>query len=131
MSYPSDLTLEQFALIESLIPPKKVTKPPTHSRFNLFNAILYCLVSGCQWRMLPNDLPPWKTVYHYFNLWSEEEVFDEMLKKSLNKIEYNKAKRNIQLYSLQTLKVPKIQTSKQKKIQGLMEVKRLKESKKV
>jgi transposase len=115
MSYPLDLTLEQFALIEPLFPTKKLTKPPTHTRFTLFNSILYALVSGCQWRMLPNDLPPWKTVYHYFNLWSEEEVFDEMLKKSLNKIEYNKAKRNIQLYSLQTHKVPKTQTSKQKK----------------
>jgi transposase len=131
MSYPSDITIEQFALIEVLIPTKKVTKPPTHTRFNLFNAILYCLVSGCQWRMLPNDLRPWKTVYHYFNLWSEEEVFDEMLKKSLKISDYNKAKRNIQLYSLQILKVPKIQTFKQKKIQGLTVVKRSKELKKV
>jgi transposase len=131
MSYPSDITLEQFALIEVLIPTKKLTKPPTHTRFNLFNAILYCLVSGCQWRMLPNDLPPWKTVYHYFNLWSEEEVFDEMLKKSLKTSDYNKAKRNIQLYSLQTRKVPKIQISKQKKIQGLTVVKKSKELKKV
>jgi transposase len=131
MSYPSDLTLEQFALIEPLFPPKKLTKPPTHSHFTLFNAILYALVSGCQWRMLPNDLPPWKTVYHYFNLWSEEEVFDEMLKKSLNKIEYNKVKKNILLYFSPIHKVPKTQTFKQKKIQGLTVVKRSKELKKV
>jgi transposase len=130
MSYPSDLTLEQFALIEHLFPVKKVTKPPTHTRFELFNAILYALVSGCQWRMLPNDLPKWKTVHHYFLTWSEDEVFDEMLKKSLKTSDYNKAKRNIQLYSLQTHKVPKIQTFKQKVIQDLMEVKRSKESKK-
>jgi transposase len=131
MSYPSDLTLEQFALIEPLFPPKKLTKPPIHTRFNLFNAILYCLVSGCQWRMLPNDLPPWKTVYHYFNLWSEEEVFDEMLKKSLKTSDYNKAKKNIQLYFSPIHKVPKTQTFKQKKIQDLMVVKKSKESKKV
>jgi transposase len=131
MSYPSDLTLEQFALIEPLFPHKKLTKPPTHSHFDLFNAILYLLITGCQWRMLPNDLPPWKTVYNYYNTWSEDEVFDEMLKKSLNKIEYSKVKKNIQLYFSQIPKAPKTQISKVKKIQVLTAAKRLRESKKV
>lgn len=126
MSYPSDLTLEQFALIEPLFPIKKVTRPPIHSRFDIFNGILYLLITGCQWRMLPNDLPPWKTVHHYFLTWSEEEVFDEMLKKSLKTSDYNKAKKNIQLYFSPTPKVPKTQMSRLKKIQGLMAVKRSK-----
>lgn len=76
--------------------------------------------------MLPNDLPPWKTVHHYFLTWSEEEVFDEMLKKSLKTSDYNKAKKNIQLYFSPTPKVPKTQMSRLKKIQGLMAVKRSK-----
>jgi transposase len=130
MSYPSDLTLEQFALIEHLFPVKKVTRPRKHSYFELFNAIVYLLITGCQWRMLPNDLPPWKTVHHYFLTWSENEVFNEMLKKSLKISDYNKAKTNIQLYFSPTRKVPRIQISKQKIIQDLMEVKRSKESKK-
>lgn len=114
MSYPSDLTLEQFSLIEELFPKKKSTRPRKHTYFDIFNAILYLLITGCQWRMLPNDLPPWKTIHHYFLTWSKNEVFDEMLKKSLNKIDYSKAKTNIQLYSLQTHKVQKIQISKKK-----------------
>ena len=85
MSYPTDLTQEQFNLIVELLPKKKLTKPRIHSLYDLFNAILYVLVSGCQWRLLPNDLPPWKTVHHYFLTWSEDEVFDEILKKSLVK----------------------------------------------
>ena len=105
MSYPTDLTQEQFNLIVELLPKKKLTKPRIHSLYDLFNAILYVLVSGCQWRLLPNDLPPWKTVHHYFLTWSEDEVFDEILKKSLKIGDHNKAKTNIQLYSLQTLKV--------------------------
>jgi Putative transposase of IS4/5 family (DUF4096) len=131
MSYPTDLTLEQFTLIEPLFPVKKITKPRKHSYFDLFNAILYLLITGCQWRMLPNDLPPWKTVHHYFLTWSEDEVFDEMLKKSLKISDYNKAKKNIQLYFSPTPKVLKTQIFKKKILQYLMEVKRSKESKKV
>jgi hypothetical protein len=130
MSYPTDLTLEQFALIEPLFPVKKITKPRKHSYFDLFNAILYLLITGCQWRMLPNDLPPWKTVHHYFLTWSEDKVFDEMLKKSLKISDYNKAKKNILLYFSPIPKVLKIQIFKKKILQDLMEVKRSKESKK-
>jgi Putative transposase of IS4/5 family (DUF4096) len=109
MSFPIDLTLEQFALIEPLFPFRKKTKPRKHNYFNLFNAILYLLMTGCQWKMLPDDLPPWKTVHHYFLTWSEDEVFDEMLKKSLEISDYNKANKNIQLYYLPIPKVQKIQ----------------------
>jgi transposase len=131
MSYQSDLTIEQFALIESFIPIKKATRPRKHSYFDLFNAILYLLITGCQWRMLPNDLPPWKTVYHYFSNWSEDGVLDDMLKKSLKTSDYNKAKTNIQLYFSPIHKAPRISTFKKKILQDLMEGKKLRESRKV
>jgi transposase len=108
MSYPSDLTLEQFSLFEDLLPKKKMTKPRKHSYFELFNAILYVLITGCQWRMLPNDLPNWKTVHHYFLTWSKLETFDEILKKSLKNGDYNKVRINIQLYYSPIHKVQKI-----------------------
>lgn len=80
--------------------------------------------------MLPKDLPPWKTVHHYFLTWSKEEIFDEILKKNLKIGDYNKVKMNIQLYYSQTPKVPKTRTHQDKKIQASMVVKKSKESKK-
>jgi transposase len=41
-------------------------RPRTHSRREIVNAILYIVTAGCVWRLLPHDLPPWKTVYDYF-----------------------------------------------------------------
>jgi hypothetical protein len=70
-----------------------------------------------------------KLIHHYFRTWSEDEVFDEILKKSLKTSDYNKVKRNIQLYYSPMHKVPRTQISKQMRIQVLMEVKRSKESK--
>lgn len=124
MSYPSDLTTEQFALIADLFPKKKVTKPRKYSVYEMFNAVLYVLITGCQWEMLPNDLPNWKTVHHYFITWSKEEVFDEILKKSLRTIEYNKVKLHIQLYFSPIPRVPKTVIIQEKNLQGLMEEKR-------
>lgn len=48
MAYPSDLTPKQFSLIEHLLPQKKTTRPRKYSYYQLFNAILYVLISGCQ-----------------------------------------------------------------------------------
>jgi transposase len=113
MPYLSDLTEEEFNTIKEMLPVKKVTRPRKHSLYSIFNAMLYVLISGCQWRLLPKDMPNWKTVYHYYSTWSKEEIFDEMLKKTLKKTDYNKVKINIQLYSLQTPKVLRTQIYKE------------------
>jgi putative transposase len=44
----------------------------------IVNAVLYLLRSGCGWRLLPHDLPPWKTVYHYFRLWSRNGLWERL-----------------------------------------------------
>jgi transposase len=68
--YPTDLTdAEWNALAPHLPAPKEGGRPRRHSVRDILNAILYILRSGCAWRLLPHDLPPWKTVYHYFRLW--------------------------------------------------------------
>jgi putative transposase len=75
-SYPSDLTDAEWALLEPLIPPPKPGgRPPQHSRRELVDAMCYVLRSGCAWRLLPHDFPPWQTVYHYFRLWREDGTF--------------------------------------------------------
>ena len=73
LRYPTDLTDEQWDLVELLLPPPKTGgRPPLHSRRVIINAILYLARAGCAWRMLPNDFPPWRTVYEYFAEWRKD-----------------------------------------------------------
>ena len=70
--YPSDISREQFVQIRSLLESvRKRTKPRTVDLYEVFNAVLYLLKSGCQWRMIPEGFPKWYTVYAYFAKWSQ------------------------------------------------------------
>ncbi|WP_133150909.1 IS5 family transposase [Frankia canadensis] len=77
--YPSDLSDSQWALIEPLLPPPAaVGRPEKHDRRDLVDAILYVVRSGCAWRALPSDYPPWQTVYYYFALWHDLGVTERV-----------------------------------------------------
>ena len=85
VNYPSNLTYQQFKLIEPLIPPAKPGgRPRTVNIKAIINGIMYKIKTGCQWEMLPNDFPPCKTVYHYFREWTLDEtwkkIHDEIVK---------------------------------------------------
>jgi len=68
--YPTDLTDSQWELLQGLIPDAKPGgRPRTVDMRLVINAILFVVVGGIQWRMLPREYPPWKTVYHYFRQW--------------------------------------------------------------
>jgi putative transposase len=68
--YPTDLNDTQWAKIRPYLPAEAPTgRPREHGWRMILNGIFYILQSGCSWRMLPRDLPPWKTVYHYFRVW--------------------------------------------------------------
>ena len=70
-AYPSDLTDEEWNLLEDLVPePKTGGRPAKYPRREIVNGIRYTLRTGCAWRLLPHDLPPWSTTYHYFRRWS-------------------------------------------------------------
>jgi len=76
-AYPSDLTDEQWALLAPYLPT--VQGPGAPRRVDLreiLNALLYLSRAGCQWRMLPHDLPPWETVYSYFNRWRDDSTWE-------------------------------------------------------
>ena len=74
--YPSDLTDEEWSVIDPLIPKaRKAGRPEKYSKRAILNAIFYLVRSGCAWRMLPGDLPPWKLVWHYFAHWKKQEVW--------------------------------------------------------
>jgi transposase len=73
------LTDEQWTVLEPLIPAiKPGGRPAKHSRRQIVNAILYTLRSGCQWRMLPLDYPPWHTVYDYFWQWRNSGLWEQV-----------------------------------------------------
>jgi putative transposase len=72
-SYPSDLTDQQWAILEPLIPPAKPGgHPRTTDILEVINAILYLDCTGGQWRALPHDFPPWSTVWSYFRTWRND-----------------------------------------------------------
>jgi putative transposase len=77
--YPTDLTDEQWKILEPLVPaPQPGPQPAKHARREIVNAILYLIRSGCQWRMLPHDLPPWELVYHYFAAWEKDGTWQRI-----------------------------------------------------
>jgi transposase len=71
LRYPSDLTDEEWQLVEPLIPPGKPGggKRTVNMR-EVVDGLMYVLSTGCQWRAIPKDLPPKSTVYDYFDLWT-------------------------------------------------------------
>ena len=79
IGYSTDLSDAQWALIEPHLPP---SRPGGRRRkVNLravINAIFYLLRTGCQWRLLPRDFPPWGTVWWYFRRWRREGVWTEI-----------------------------------------------------
>ena len=78
--YPSDTSDEQWALIEPLLPEVKTGgRPEKHPRRALVDAILYVVRTGCAWRQLPADFPPWQTVYWYLNRWEQYKVTEQIL----------------------------------------------------
>ena len=76
--YNTDLTDEQYALIEPLLPrPKRTGRPPADLR-EVLNAILYLVRTGCQWRLLPKDFPPWSTAHTWYRRWRRDGTLDKI-----------------------------------------------------
>src|SRR5664279_3869934 len=75
-SYDTDLTDAAWALVEPLLPAAKTGgRPRTTDTRAVLNGIFYLLRSGCQWRLLPHEFPPWGTVYYYFRSWDNAGVW--------------------------------------------------------
>ena len=78
-NYPSDISDEEWSILEPLIPPEKPGgKPRTTNMREVINAIWYVLRTGCQWRMIPHEFPPWSTVWSYFRIWRKADVWEQM-----------------------------------------------------
>ena len=77
--YPTDLTDSQWDIIQDLIPPAKPGGRPRSLDMRLVvNAILYIVVGGIQWRLLPREYPKWSSVYHYFQAWQADHTWQRI-----------------------------------------------------
>src|SRR6202042_1604744 len=79
LRYPSDLTDDEWAHVEPLIPPAKGGGNKRHVDVReVMNGIMYILSTGCQWRAVPKDLPPRSTLFDYLDLWSYDGTLDRI-----------------------------------------------------
>ena len=80
--YTSSLSDEEWGIIQPFINRKSSYRnagtKPTHSRRCMLDAIFYLLKTGCQWRELPHDFPPWKAVYAQYQRWRDSGLFEEI-----------------------------------------------------
>lgn len=75
--YASDLTDDEWALIEALTPAaKRIGRPRKTSLREIVNALLYLASAGCAWRLLPREFPPFSTVQKYFYRWRDEGLLE-------------------------------------------------------
>jgi putative transposase len=78
-AYQTDLSDAEWSCLEPyLAAPKATGRPKMHATREILNAIFYVVRGGCPWRLLPNDFPPWKTVYHYFRSWRLDGTWERM-----------------------------------------------------
>jgi len=93
-SYETDLTDRQWQIIAPLIPPAKPGgRPREVDMREVINAIFYLLKSGCTWRLIPNDFPEWKIVYHYFSAWKKDGTWKRIHDKLRDKVRLRAGKK--------------------------------------
>jgi putative transposase len=106
--YPSDLSDEEWAILEPLIPAAKPGgKPRTTDMREVVNAIFYVNKSGGQWRMLPHEFPKWPTVYFYYNTWRTAGLWGQwnaLLRERVRKAAGREATPSAAILDSQTVK---------------------------
>jgi transposase len=101
LPYPSDLTDEEWAHVEPLIPPaKRGGNKRTVNLREVVNGLMYVLSTGCQWRAIPKDLPPRSTVRDYFDLWSGTERSIASMTRFTSSAASNRSARQARLLRL-------------------------------
>lgn len=85
-TYPTDLKYTEWLLIMDFFPTHKRGRPRKWELWQILNAILYVVRTGCQWRMLPTNLPPWQTVYGYFRRWKKNGIWERINEALVKKV---------------------------------------------
>jgi transposase len=76
--YPSDVTDAEWEVFEPILCEHATALPKEHDPRDVVNGIRYLLRTGCQWRYLPHEYPPWRTVQNWFQRWTRDGTFDKI-----------------------------------------------------
>jgi transposase len=115
--YSSDLSFEQWKILEPLIPPAKHGgRHRQHPMIRIINAINYKVKTGCQWRLLPKDYPPWRTVYEYFRNWSLDNTWQKIHDEIVKLVRKKKEKMSIRQLRSLTANLSKQQMQEKKRV---------------
>jgi putative transposase len=82
-NYPTNVSDSRWQIISKYLDTERNRK---YELREIINAILYLVKTGCQWRMLPGDFAPWKTVYYYFSVWKKAEIFEVLHEELVAKV---------------------------------------------
>jgi len=106
--YSSDVTDEQWAIIEPLLPSAKPGgRPRTVNLREVVNAIFYLSRTGCAWRLIPHDFPPWGTVHYYYRQWRLDGTWQKVhdnLRTKVRKKEGHEANPSAAIVDSQSVK---------------------------
>ncbi len=100
MAYPSDLTDKQWDLIKDHFDTGKYGTVRKHDRRSLVNAVFYIIKTGCQWRFLPLEYPPWKAVYSFYKRSKDKEIWEKMMRDLVVKSRISMGRNPNPSYSL-------------------------------
>ena len=100
MSYPNDLKDAQWELIKDHFTFGKYGNRATHDKRHLVNAVFYLTKTGCQWRQLPKDFPPWSTVHTFYHRMKKKGIWERMMKELVEKSRIQAGRKPDPTYSL-------------------------------
>jgi putative transposase len=108
MRYTTDLSDAEWQFIHYCFPkPNKTGRPREHAYRELLNGMFYVLRTGCQWRNLPKDFAPWRTVYHYLRKWRRSGLWEQIhthLREHLRQLEGRKRQASAAIMDSQSIK---------------------------
>jgi len=100
MAYPSDLTNQEWELIKDHFDTGNYGNRRKYSRRALVNAVFYMNKTGCQWRFLPKNYPPWKTVYTFFTRAQRAGIWEKIMQSLVKKSRIQAGKEAAPSYSI-------------------------------
>ncbi len=89
-NYPTNISDSQWQIILKDLDTERNRK---YDLREIVNAILYLVKTGCQWRMMPGDFAPWKTVYYYFSIWKKGGIFEVIHEALVEKVRVMEGKK--------------------------------------